>query len=77
MARFLPGLSYGSHTGSLAAPLRTRCTIRPKQDMLSVVLELVHPGNLGALPPSPAVLACKGVQMGVATYAEFFREVWS
>lgn len=77
MASFMPGLSYGAHTGSIAYPRRNRCTVRPKQDMLRTMLELVHPGNLGALPPSPAMLASKGVQMGVATYGEFFEEVWS
>ena len=77
MASFMPGLSYGSHTGSLAYPRRTRWTIRPKQDMLRTMLELVHPGNLGALPPSPYMLAYKGEQMGVAIFGEFFEEVWS
>lgn len=72
----IPGLSYGARTGSLAYPLRTRSKRVPRQDMLEVVLELVHPGNLGALPPSPSMLAYKGEQIGLAKYGEFFETVW-
>lgn len=73
----VPGLSYGYHTGSLAYPLRPRPLLpmaaRYDHAMLSIVLELVHPGNLGALPPSPSFIALKGDQIGVAKYSEFFR----
>lgn len=70
------GYSYGARTGSLAYPLRTRSRVVARQDMLSVVIELVHPGNLGALPPSPSMLAYKGEQLGLAKYGEFFETVW-
>lgn len=71
----LAGLSY-AHTGSLAYPRRYAYKRVPRQDRLVVILDLVHPGNLGALPPSPSMLAYKGEQIGVATYAEFFCEVY-
>jgi hypothetical protein len=41
--------------------------------LLLLVLEVVHPGNLGALPPSPAVLALKGVQLGLAASEREFQ----
>jgi hypothetical protein len=44
-------------------------------ELLCLVLDAVHPTNLGALPPSPYVLACKGEQIGLGTYSEFFHEV--
>lgn len=72
----IAGLSYGAHTGSLAYPLRTRNREVARQDMLVVVADLVHPGNLGALPPSPSMLAYKGEQMGLAKYGEFFETRW-
>lgn len=72
----ISGLSYGARTGSLAYPLRTRSRVVPDIEMLKVVVDLVHPGNLGPLPPSPSMLACKGEQIGVALYSEFFRRVW-
>ena len=73
---FVSGHSYGAHTGSLAYPPRTRSKTVPRQDMLQVVLDLVHPGNLGPLPPSPSRIAHKGSELGLARYGEFFREVW-
>lgn len=73
----LNGLSYGHITGSLAWPKRTRCVLVPRQDRLLIVLDLVHPGNLGPLPPSPSVIALKGEQLGLATYDEFFTERWN
>ena len=72
----IPGLSYGAITGSLAYPRRFRVKRVPRKDMLTIVTELVHPGNLGPLPPSPQMLAWKGEQIGIATYDEFFQEVW-
>jgi hypothetical protein len=72
----LPGLSYGSHTGSLAYPLRTRCIEKFDSDAALVVLDLVHPDNLGPLPPSPRWIAYRGEQIGVATYGEFWKTVW-
>jgi len=44
--------------------------------MLLVVLDLVHPGNLGPLPPSPSMIAFKGEQIGLAPYGEFFADSW-
>jgi hypothetical protein len=73
---FVSGYSYGAHTGSLAYPLRTRNKLVWRQELLSIVVELVHPGNLGALPPSPSMLAYKGEQIGIAKYAEFSQRVW-
>ena len=72
---YVSGYSY-PHTGSIAYPRRTRYVVRPRQDMLQVILDLVHPGNLGPLPPSPNWLAHKGEQIGVAKYKDFFREVY-
>lgn len=72
----IPGLSYGAVTGSLAYPMRNRSKTVPVQSNLEIVLELVHPGNLGALPPSPSMLAYKGEQIGIAKYGEFFREIY-
>lgn len=70
----IPGLSYGCVTGSLAYPKRwAERPPRARQDMLMVVLDLVHVGNLGPLPPSPSCLANKGELIGVAKYSEFFR----
>lgn len=45
-------------------------------DLLALVVDAVHPANLGALPPSPELLAYKGVQIGLArSESEFFQEV--
>lgn len=44
-------------------------------DLLCLVLDAVHPANLGALPPSPHVLARKGEQIGLGAYSEFFRDI--
>lgn len=35
-----------------------------------LVLAEVHPGNLGALPPSPEVLRCKAQQIGLLSTHE-------
>jgi len=40
------------------------------------VLELVHVGNLGALPPSPRVLVDKAIQLGLLTPSEHGELVW-
>ena len=37
--------------------------VRP--EVAELVLEAVHPANLGALPPSPEVLISKAVQIGI------------
>lgn len=70
----ISGLSYGARTGSLAYPLRPSFHApRYNQALLRVVLELVHPGHFNQLPPSPCVIASKGVDMGLATFREFFN----
>lgn len=73
---FVPGLSYGAYTGSLAYP-RQRPVPQSlyRADMLVAVLELVHPGQFKALPPSPSAIASKGELMGLAEYCEFFRPI--
>ena len=38
--------------------------------LFELVLEHVHAGNLGALPPSPEVLTWKAVQIGLTTTRE-------
>jgi hypothetical protein len=70
----IPGLSYGARTGSLAYPMRFGYK-PPKyqQDMLVCVLDLVHPSQFNALPPEPAVIAGKGVLMGLGKFNEFYR----
>ena len=42
---------------------------------MALVIASVHPLNLGALPPSPRMLAHKGAQLGLGTYSEFFHDV--
>jgi hypothetical protein len=73
--RQLSGLSY-ANTGSIAYPLRTRSKQIVDTEVARVVLDLIHPGNLGVLPPSPSMLAHKGEQIGVIKYEEMFRTVW-
>lgn len=70
------GLSYGAITGSIAYPKRTRLKRVPIQELMMLVIESVHPANLGELPPSPSMLACRGEQIGLGKYSEFFRDVW-
>lgn len=38
----------------------------PRPLILDFVLELVHPANLGPLPPSPDLLVSKAIQIGLA-----------
>jgi hypothetical protein len=73
--RQLSGLSY-ANTGSLAYPLRTRSKEVVNTEVACAILDLIHPGNLGVLPPSPSMLAYKGEQIGVIKYGEMFRTVW-
>lgn len=65
----LAGHSYGD---SLATPHRTRSRTLFRADLAAIVLEFVHPGHLGELPPSPARIAVKGEQLGLAAFGEFF-----
>lgn len=51
-------------------------TVKPRADLLVLVLDAVHPANLGPLPPSAKTLAYKGEQIGLGDYAEFFKKVF-
>lgn len=44
-----------------------------RNELCSVVIELVHPDNLGALPPSPRILGYKAIQIGLVSDKEVFR----
>jgi len=68
LGRVARGVHNGRHTVS-------RLTVADSE-LLQLVLESVHPANLGPLPPSPATLAYKGVQIGLAKNShEFFKSV--
>lgn len=60
---------------------RGTCCVGYQRECLSpvvaeLVLEAVHPANLGALPPSPDVLAWKAVQIGlISCMSEAFETV--
>lgn len=73
--KFLPGLSYGAYTGSLAYPLRLHSVERVHQPTAIALLEMVLPDRFDVLPPSPHDIACKGVLMGVIKYGELWRTV--
>lgn len=40
-------------------------------DVAECVLDLVHPGNLGALPPSPRALLGKAENLGLISIREY------
>ena len=42
------------------------------RELYNVVADLVHPGNLGPLPPSPEALKYKALQTGLVTSGELF-----
>lgn len=44
---------------------RKAATRELEQLLIQLVLEAVHPGHLGALPPAPAVLLAKARQIGL------------
>lgn len=44
----------------------------PRHDVLSTALELIHPGNLGPLPPAPLRVAYQAEFAGIAKREEFF-----
>ena len=72
----IAGLSYGAATGgSIAFPIRTGMRRGPdwRHDLLALVIECVHPDNLGPLPPSPWRVAIKGEQIGLGRVEEFYR----
>lgn len=44
-----------------------------REEVVELVLECVHPSNLGALPPSPDMIAYKAIQIGIITkYSEAY-----
>lgn len=57
-------------------PPRYAYVVKPRHDLLTLVLDSVHPANLGDLPPSPDSVAFKGQQIGLGEFAEFFRRVF-
>ena len=42
-------------------------------EVAGMVLELVHPGNLGPLPPSPGAVKAKAVELGLCKWSYFDR----
>ena len=74
----ISSLSYGAYNPSItmrrsmedhAAQRRGRRG-RALRAAMELVVECVHPGNLGALPPSPKVLVAKAHQLGLLTAEE-------
>lgn len=64
----LVGLSYGGACLAWSGCVRSLASSSSwRGDLLALVVEAVHPDNLGALPPSPEFLALKGVQIGLAS----------
>lgn len=75
----LAGHSYGAFAPSLEMQrlatrrLATRRTLpraEQRTTFLLAVIELVHPGNLGPLPPSPRLLVDKACLMGLVRDGE-------
>lgn len=44
-----------------------------RDEIISIVLEMVHPGNLGVLPPAPMQLVRKARDMGLISYDEVLK----
>lgn len=71
-------LAHLTYSGSsrIASAVRMRAADerrRAAADRLAafqLVLECVHPGNLGPLPPSPRVLAGKAYLLGLGNYPD-------
>jgi hypothetical protein len=63
------GYSYG---WSIAYPhfARQPRSLARDSELLALVVAEIHPGNLGALPPSPVVIAFKGLETGLITNHE-------
>lgn len=57
-----------SRTGHAGTVLR----YVPRHDMLRIALDVIHPGNLGPLPPAPLRVAYQAEFAGIATKNEFF-----
>lgn len=48
----------------------------PVPGAIECVLDCVHPGNLGPLPPSPDLLLSKAIQLGLTDkWSDLFTEV--
>ena len=45
----------------------------PKHDELIAALDVIHPGNLGPLPPAPLRVAYQAEFAGIARHDEFFE----
>ncbi len=56
------GTIYTIHCGHGRVTLQRE---QVKDIILELVLESVHPGNMGELPPSPDRVALKAVQIGL------------
>lgn len=50
---------------------RKPCLSRDQEAAIELVLEAVHPGNQGALPPSPQHLLWKAHQLGLLASGEW------
>ena len=44
----------------------------PRTELLLVALDVIHPGNLGPLPPAPLRIAYQAEFAGIARREEFF-----
>jgi len=71
MAR-IAGLSYGH---SIAYPMRL-CREVWDNAALACVLEFIHPDNLGTLPPSPDMVAGRGIQVGLGKLKDFRKTIY-
>lgn len=73
----LVGLSYGAYAPSIEMQrLRGRRKEVWDSEALAVVLEYVHPGNLGYLPPAPEFIAMKARQIGLIKRDEDLKKSW-
>lgn len=44
-------------------------------ELCTIVIDLVHPENLGPLPPAPRFLEAKAAQMGLLTFDEVISNI--
>ena len=68
------GYSYG---WSIAYPhfARRPRSLARDSALLALVVAEIHPGNLGTLPPSPVVIARKGLETGLLTEREYSNSI--
>jgi hypothetical protein len=52
---------------------RKREMYQRRNEICKVVVEFVHPGNLGELPPDPDIILWKALYMGLITRKELSR----